>query len=286
MEKLLNKKMYNTIVLSGGAIRGFGLLGALQYLQDIEDLKTIHRWIGTSIGSLISYLMCIGYTPIEMMVFFCQKGLFERVMNVDIAAVLHGGGAISFSVIQEMIEKLTIQKIQKYITFKELYDRFQKELVVCVYNTTLEKNEYISRHTHPDMNCITALRMSCSLPFVFEPFFYDGCHYIDGGIGDNFPISQVAEDEHAIGIHIVDHSSSSGNEHLLGRIYSTLLIPIQRMEKLLIQQNQNKDIHIIRIVIPAYMSLALNISNTEKFDMFSIGYETIKKTMMTQTPEN
>jgi len=264
------------MVLSGGAIRGFGILGALQYLQDVDSLKDIRRWIGTSIGSLISYLMCIGYTPTEMMVFFCQKGLFEKLVHVDVAAMIHGGGALSFSIIQDMVEKLTIQKIKKYITFGELYQKYQKELVVCAYNLSLGKTEYFSHVTHPDMNCITAIRMSCSLPFLFEPFRYDDYEYIDGGIGDNFPLSQVGE-ERAIGIHIVDRAAPGDDANLIGRIYSTILIPIQRVEELLVEQNRGKKIDIVPIVIPAYMSLALNISNTEKFDLFSVGYEAIKK---------
>ena len=33
-----------------------------------------------------------------------------------------------------------------------------------------------------------AIRMSMSVPFVFEPVMHDGCYYVDGGTIDNYPI--------------------------------------------------------------------------------------------------
>lgn len=270
-------KMYDTLVLSGGAVRGFGLLGAIQYIQDRDWLKNIHKYIGTSIGSLLGYLLCIGYTPTEIMVFMCQKGLFEKISNVDVMMMIQGGGALSFSIIQEMIEKMTIQKIKKYITFEELYTRFNKQLIVCVYNQTTNTTEYISKDTQPNMNCITAIRMSCSLPFLFQSFLYDDCQYIDGGIANNFPINQVLPEDTAIGIHLTAQVVPiDDHNNILKRIYSTLLIPIQRIEELIIKENHDKNITIVDIKLESFKSLHFNLTNTDKFDMFSTGYQSIK----------
>ena len=69
-------KQYNTIVLSGGITKGFGLVGSLQYLQDNGILPHIQKFIGTSIGAIIAYLVCIGYSPIEIMIVSCQRKIF------------------------------------------------------------------------------------------------------------------------------------------------------------------------------------------------------------------
>jgi predicted acylesterase/phospholipase RssA len=271
---------YDTMVLSGGAIRGFGLLGAIQFLQDKNKLVGIHKFIGTSIGAIISYLMCIGYTPTEIMVSMSQKGFFEKISNIDVMNVMNRMGAVSFSILQEQLEKMTVLKIKKYITLSELHSRFGKELVCCTYNKTMHTPEYISYRTHPDMSCLTALHMSANFPFLFDDFLYEDCCYIDGGIADNFPISQVTTDDTAVCIRII---SSQGPDHedknVVSDIYSTILIPIHRIEQLGIEriQQTHENIDIIDVQLPSDSAVLLNATTTEKFDMFSNGYDSARK---------
>ena len=279
-----NKKQYDTLVLSGGITKGFGLVGSLQYLQDNRVLPHIQKFVGTSIGAIIAYLVCIGYSPIEIMIISCQRKIFEKMANIDILNVMHGNGAVPFHVFQEILEKLTIEKIKKFITLSDLHTKYNKELVCCTYNLTLQKPEYISYKTHPDLNCLTALRMSANLPFFFETFEYDDYKYVDGGIADNFPISQVAESDVALGIctkKILSTDNKKEEDNLLSQFVAILTVPIGRIED--IQINAEKSTDIVRIPIPSYISTSLHLSNTEKFDLFSIGYETIKKFFQSAT---
>lgn len=271
-------KEYDTLVLSGGVTKGFGLVGSLQYLHDQNLLSGIHKFIGTSIGAIIAYLVCIGYNPIEIMIISCQKQIFEKMTNIDILNVMHGNGAVSFHIFQEILEKLTIEKIKKYITLSDLYEKYGKELVCCTYNLTLQKPEYISYKTHPEMNCLTALRMTANLPFFFETFLYDGYKYVDGGIADNFPIGQIEKTDIALGIRtkrILSLDDKKEDDNILSQFISILTVPIGRIEEL--QMDQIHHIDLVSIPIPSYMCMSLHLSNTEKFDLFSIGYETIKK---------
>lgn len=274
-------KPYDTLVLSGGLTKGFGIVGALQHLQDKGILSQVHKYIGTSIGAIISYLVCIGYNPIELMIVSCQKKIFEKMTNIDILNVMHGNGAISFHIFQEILEKMTIEKVKRYITLMDLYTKYNKELVCCTYNLTLQKSEYISYKTHPHLDCITALRMSANLPFFFETFVYDDSRYVDGGIADNFPISIVdKEKDVALGIRTKTILSSDPdkkeNDNLLSQFISILTIPIARIEEIQMERCQ-ETIHIVSVPIPSYMSLSLHLTNTEKFDLFSVGYETMKQ---------
>ena len=54
---------YNSLVLSGGAVRGLAIIGALQYAYDNFLLKNVKFFFGTSVGAIICYLLVIGYTP-------------------------------------------------------------------------------------------------------------------------------------------------------------------------------------------------------------------------------
>lgn len=279
MEEKKKKKKYDTLILSGGSTKGFGIVGSLQYLQDNGMLPHIRKFIGTSIGAILAYLVCIGYNPIEIMIVSSQKQVFEKMTNIDIMNVIQGSGAISFHIFQEMLEKLTIDKVKKFITLSDLYKKYNKELVCCTYNLTLHKPEYISYKTHPDLNCITALRMSANIPFLFETFVYDDYKYLDGGIADNFPLSQIEEGDVALGIRTkkvlsVDPDKRDDNS-FLRQFLSILNVPIARIEDIYISHHQETSI--VSILIPSHLTTTFHLTNTEKFDMFSIGYETIKK---------
>ena len=66
----INPVDFDTIVLSGGSIKGIVTLGALQYAKENYLLENIKTYIGTSSGAIISYLLAIGYNPIEMIVYW------------------------------------------------------------------------------------------------------------------------------------------------------------------------------------------------------------------------
>ena len=59
-------KDYNTMVICGGGAKGISLLGAIQYILHQNPTITIQKYIGTSIGAIMSILMAIGYEPYEL----------------------------------------------------------------------------------------------------------------------------------------------------------------------------------------------------------------------------
>jgi predicted acylesterase/phospholipase RssA len=52
---------YDTICLSGGGIKGFSFVGALEELVKHKhiDIMNINNWVGTSAGALICYLFSL-----------------------------------------------------------------------------------------------------------------------------------------------------------------------------------------------------------------------------------
>ncbi len=181
---------YNTLVMSGGGTKGFCTLGALQYMQDnnIITSASIKNYVGTSIGSIISYFVAIGYTPIEIVVYLCSNNVFESLLN-NFSSLFEMSGIYKYSLITKHCENMTLAKIDYIPTLKQLYDNFGKKLYVCTYNLTQHKREYISYVNYPDMSCLDAIRLSSNIPFVFDECIYNGNEYIDGGVIDNFPTS-------------------------------------------------------------------------------------------------
>ena len=270
----------DTLVLSGGSIKGIILLGGVQYLYDKHLFQNITTFVGTSIGAIISYLLIIGYTPIEIMVYLCtHTELLDKMGRINILNITRGEPAISFSHITDELEKMTIEKIGSLITMGELYSRFGKTLVCTTYNVTKAMAEYISHDTFPTLPCLTALKMTANLPFIFDNFKYGESFYIDGALTNYFPID-IGEKlgKKVIGLCITYDLSvkNSPKSDFLNYIYKLLFVPIQQAIEYRIT-NKKKNTQIVNINPEDLDFFNFNINQKVKFEMFSQGYNNVKK---------
>lgn len=283
VKKMKNIPTYTTLVMSGGGIKGIGGLGALQFLADNHKLLNITKFIGTSVGAIISYLICIGYTPIEILVMITQKKILEKMSTAfSIVDLMNTGGAMNFYIIQNLLEDMTTSKIGHFLTLQQLYEEFNKELICCTYNYDKGICEYINRHDHPHIPCITALRMSSNLPFLFKPFRYEHANYLDGAILDNFPISQLTESDITIAINLGHRNNTSTSPQktssfsFMNYVFDILFLPIRNIQRLVALQTKHPPLHTIELLLDVDV-LNWNITTADKFNSFPIGYETIKK---------
>lgn len=269
---------FDTIVLSGGSIHAIIMLGSLQYADDNYLLKKVHKYVGTSAGAMISYLMAIGYTPIEIMVYLCTKQMLERMKQFNIVAMINGGGATSFSYIHEQLEKMTIEKLGRLITLGDLYHIYGKTLICVTHNITTNKLEELSYETYPDMPCLIALRMSANLPFIFDHFMYMGSYYIDGGISNNFPID-IADrtGEKVLGLTLYDTSMvfHKERENIIEYIYQLMAIPTYQIVLNKIDASSEK-CTVIMIQPDKTPFFNFTLDTHTKLEMFSNGYMQMK----------
>ena len=278
------KGEFDTLVLPGGSVKGFTTLGAIQYAQDNFLLENIVTYVGTSSGSIICYLLAIGYTSVEIMVYICTNQLLERMQHFNLVAMIQGRGATSFASIQEQLEKITIAKIGYLPTLSDLFTRYGKVLVCVTHNFTESRTEYLSYETYPHLPCITALRMSCNLPLVFDTFVYGNSQYIDGGISDNFGIRFAeARGQKVLGIAL-NSSVRQGNIEmdkevgLMEFALSVIMIPVEKLVNTQIEQASPTT----KIACVGYKGninlLDFNIDSHIKFEMFAAGYEQMRDT--------
>ena len=75
--------MINKLVLSGGGINGIIFLGIIKYLEVSKQLKNINTFVGSSIGSIINTLVCIGYTYDELKDFILDFDLKTNNKNLS-----------------------------------------------------------------------------------------------------------------------------------------------------------------------------------------------------------
>jgi len=279
--KMSDEKIdYDTLVLPGGGIKGFSLLGAVQSAMDMGYLKNVKTYIGTSVGSILCYLLAIGYTPVEILVSLYTNRWLERMQYFNLVAMINGNGATSFTNLNECLEKFTINKVGRFLTLGKLRENFGKTLICVTYNMTTCVTEYLGPDNYPDLPCITAIRMSSNIPLVFDRFKYMDNYYIDGGISDNFPILKGEEiGTNIFGIHLEIEENSlrdDPEDGLITYFIRLLQIPIIQSTKNKITLATNKS-----LIVPIAGG---NIRNAMEFDvkskirleMFSTGYQSVR----------
>lgn len=269
------KYSFDTIVLSGGSIHGIIMLGALHYAEDNFLLQNVDTYIGTSVGSMCGYLLAIGYTPIEIITRLCTKQVIDKMKHFDINSFIKGDGCISYNHIQQQLEKMSIEKIDKIPTLKDLYDMFKKKLICVTYNLTENKQEILSCETHPDMSCLTALRLSSNLPFIFDNFKYKNCFYTDGGISNNFPIDIGDMYGNRI-LGLVLNKFKYNFKNIIENIIDLISIPINQstMDKI---NSASEKCTIIKLEPDKTSFINFNLDTHTKLEMFSSGFTQMKE---------
>lgn len=272
----------DTLVISGGAVKGIAAVGALHYLWMENKLLLIKNYVGTSVGSILAYLLAIGYSPMEIMVDLCQSTLLEEMNSISLLNLMEGPlkGASSFRPIQEHLERLTISRIGKHLTFQGLRDALGKRLVVVTYNASEGQVVYLSPETHPDLPILVGLRMSCGVPIIFDTYEYDGAFWLDGGFGDGFPMAYGVNlsQTHVIGIRLLeDHPKMTHFTNVIEYLRYLFTVPIRTNVHLRLEQLESHETHeIIEVGTNGMSHFNFHLSRSERLDFFSRGFQAAK----------
>ena len=269
---------YDTIVISGGSIKGITALGSVQYLYDNFLNEKLENFIGTSCGAIICYLLSIGYTPIEIMIYICTHHLVEKIQQFNLIDMINGNGAISYNPINDILEKMTLEKIGRLITLGELKEKYKKKLICVTYNATIKKTEYLSSENYPELPCLIALRMSSNVPLLFDTFKYTNNYYLDGALSDNFPLEKAEE----IGSKVIgfvlhsqnppDNPSNKMLEYFFGII--NIFIKDNTDKQIM---NKSEKSTIINLYSNVSHMFDFFVKSRDKLEMFSEGYQILKK---------
>ena len=288
MEK--NNLPFDSLCLQGMSTKALMALGGIQFLQDSDRLSGVDKFLGTSSGAVVSFFLIIGYTPIEIIICMNQNNLLNKLSNINILSLTQCTGGLDWSILHDFIEKHTYDKTDEYdFTLLELYSTFEKEIIIPVFNNSDKKTEYLSRETHPDLSCLSAIRMSSNLPLVFDRFKYNGCYYIDGGFGNNLPIDLTNSGDIVFAVSLNKfcervEPSEEKKYSLFTTIIDILSLSVHINEKNSLKFLTKEEIHIDLIRIPDILELfEFNISKTKILDVFSSGYQITKKYFDEQT---
>lgn len=204
---------YKNLVFEGGGVRGIAFIGAVEVIEQNGILSNIEKVAGTSAGSIVAMMVSLGYSAEEM------KSI---MLNMKVQHFNDGKGGLvgkyartkkyygiyKGDVFEAWIGKLVQAKTgNATTTFRQLdslikSNNHYKSFYCMGTNLTKQRAEIFSFQHTPDLEIKQAVRISCAIPFFYEPVLLDsagkvvnepkeGYVYnvmVDGGVLANYPI--------------------------------------------------------------------------------------------------
>ena len=209
------------LVVSGASYHGIQLLGALFEAQNnlfkLNDLKTAY---GTSAGAIVLAIVLLGVEP-EIVYDFVINRPWEKTYTLGnniISDLITKKGVCDIHIISEILIPLLKSKLlDADITLQQFYDKTNIDFhIIATEVNTLHPLDF-SHTTHPDLSLIDAVYMSSSIPFIFQPKYFNGSFVVDGGLSLHFPIKPCldngAKRNNILGFNVVKQTPFTSDEN-------------------------------------------------------------------------
>jgi len=174
------------------------ILAAVQELENnkylnMNEIETIY---GTSAGGILAVMFSLKFDW-DTLNDYIIKRPWQDVFSIKIQNILDSytnKGLFNTKTVEKCFKPLLDAKdIALDITLEEFY----KITNVEIHMFAFEINEYkvvdISYKTHPNLELIKAVQMTCALPVLMTPVFIDDKCFMDGGVGCNYPLNFCIE---------------------------------------------------------------------------------------------
>lgn len=192
--------MIKNIVVGSGAQDIVIFLGILDELikSDHIKLENIESLYGTSAGAVLLFVIALK-PDWETFVEYAVKRPWEKITNRATKALFHvfnDKGILDMDLLEDFfLPLLKSIGLKKTITFKELYEYSKIEYNVYSFNLNTFKGECFNHINTPDLQVIKGVYMSCSLPIVCKPLYYNNSYYLDGGLELDCPIDKCLNEK-------------------------------------------------------------------------------------------
>ena len=266
-------------MISGGGMKGFAILGSIQYLEQQDIIQDIQKFIGTSIGAIICVLISIGYSASDIIIEIIGNKVLKNLDNYSIYTGIRGEGFLNYSKFEKILENLVLKKLQKLPTLQELFEKTKKDIKIVTFNYSKRKEVILSHENYPDLPVMDALHMSSNVPFVFGNFKYEDEYFFDGFITSNFPINIIdIEKDNSIGINALKETWKSDDENGISSwkmFWNLFILPFYEIQ-VLKNKEYTENSKVININLNDFSFLNFKLSNKQLLDLFSVGYSQTK----------
>lgn len=166
--------------LSGGGLNGLVYLGMFRYLESRGLKPSQFKIYGTSIGALFGTLWAMGFSAEHLIISFSKNQIFP---SANIENFITNGGLDDGRVLEKVLRNIIREKFDENISLQSF-----KNVYICTTNISTKEIVYLSHEKYPNIPVHLAIRMSCSIPFVFEPVHFENELYLDGATLENIPM--------------------------------------------------------------------------------------------------
>ena len=265
--------MIKNLVFSGGGVKGYSFIGCLRALEELKILGNIEAISATSVGALFSILYIIGYDSKELEQIFTNINI-DNLQNFEILNFKNNYGFDNGENMMKFLKVLFIEKgFDINITFLELYQKTKIKFIVTGTNISKQKINYFNYEDNPDMEILMALRITMSIPIIYEYVTYNNNIYVDGGLLDDYPIDYFRKDaNNTIGFLMYDYSETLNIEKLDEYLYSFLFCLLKKVNKF------KKKIYKENTIIIKQDKVGIidfNLSLEDKKELFNLVYNNI-----------
>lgn len=259
------------LALAGGGVKGAAHIGIIQALEE-NNIK-VDMISGTSSGSIVASLYAMGYNAKEML----------NLFNYSAKAMIESNPSYIFSSMREnkslMVDGMRsgynietiLNEIARYKNIERIGELQLPTIIPTVdikdgkeyifTNAEMEGEKYIK-----DISVGKAVRASASFPVYFAPLKFEDHIFVDGGVLNNVPISELkkAGADKVIGVNFFVQDISVRNN-----MYSIAIRTIDIMSNKIAEKDLKKSDY--TIVIDTGEIRILDISKINK--CYKRGYE-------------
>jgi predicted acylesterase/phospholipase RssA len=198
------------LVFSGGGLKGIVFVGVVQKLEETNVISGARCFLGTSAGSIVAFMLSIGYTSSEMHVFAMglrQADVFDVSLE-GILSIMDTYGIDDGHTLQRTLGDILEKKgLHRCTTFTELSKAMGRTLTVAVSSLNVGV-KYLSVDTTPNMRVVDAVYASCCIPMLFTPLVLDGEYLVDGFLYKNFAPDYFKSGMDTLGFELIDPPGS------------------------------------------------------------------------------
>lgn len=261
---------FTKLVLSGGGVKGYAMLGALDYIYEKYEVKW-SEMCGTSIGSAIITLLALGYKPMDIFKKTLYiENVFDSFEATSFLNLYHQYGLFNIEKNLELLKDM----IDPELTFEDFFSKSGILIKIIVSNITTMKKEICSHITTPQLSIFEAIKRSCNLPLVFSNIISKQNYYVDGGLVDNFPINSLEpisfEDKVLCVTATFSDELKKAPTSLFEYITRILILPISSRDRCIVEEYSGMPGYTI-IDLKLDCNLVSNLTIEQKFDLFVKG---------------
>ena len=279
---------FDAVILSGGGTKAISQLGVTHFYHELGVLDPEYAtdFAGTSAGSIITLLLACGYSPMEIFteVYSIHNFFKPGSGSANFFDVIKDFGLISIKPAFELVENMIIRKLGKIPTLRELFLERGKRYYATAVNLSKMRLEYFTPERNPGLKVTDAAKISSGLPFIFQRTKYRGDYYVDGGLGDNFPIEAInPEGKKILGVTVtgtdkIDVGDGASSEmSFISYCTRIVLFPINMMTHLRSRNLDGHNLTLVSINMDDIPTLQFVIPSEKKMEMFMRGYTDAKR---------